>query len=108
MDQGQHHYVWGRPNQNNSLLRSDNKSHNTFLVKILAESAGSASVGFHLLSPLSRDLFTRAILQSASALNPWALVTKKEAKKRALRLASKFGCPVKENGLDATKDTLKV
>ena len=76
--------------------------------KFFSESAGSASVGFHLLSPLSRDLFTRAILQSASALNPWALVTKKEAKKRALRLASKFGCPVKENGLDATKDTLKV
>ncbi len=45
---------------------------------LCAESAGSASVGFHLVSPLSRDLFQRAILQSATALNPWALITKQE------------------------------
>ena len=75
---------------------------------IFAESAGSSSVGFHLLSPLSRDLFTRAILQSASALNPWALVTKKEAKWRALKLAAKLGCPVEKNGLEVARDTVKV
>jgi carboxylesterase type B len=50
---------------------------------LCAESAGSASVGFHLVSPLSRDLFQRAILQSATALNPWALITKQGGHRRA-------------------------
>jgi hypothetical protein len=40
-------------------------------------------VGFHLVSPLSRDLFQRAILQSATALNPWALITKQGGHRRA-------------------------
>jgi len=76
-------------------------------ITLFSESAGSASVGFHLLSPLSRDLFTRAILQSATALNPWALITKKEAKRRALKLASNLGCPLGLNGLEVARDTIK-
>ena len=73
-----------------------------------AESAGSTSAGFHLLSPSSRDLFTRLILQSASPLSPWGLITKKEAKRRSLLLASKLGCPVGPGALEVEKDTLKV
>ncbi|XP_044731316.1 juvenile hormone esterase-like [Chrysoperla carnea] len=42
-------------------------------VTIFGESAGSASVSYHLLSPLSKGLFHKAILQSGVALNPWAL-----------------------------------
>lgn len=42
-------------------------------VTIFGESAGSASVSFHLLSPLSKGLFHKAILQSGVAMNPWAL-----------------------------------
>ncbi len=57
------------------------------------ESAGSASVAFHLLSPGSRSYFSQAILQSAAATNPWAMVTKKEAKLRARRLAEVLDCP---------------
>ena len=98
----------GDPNRITLFSGQTTEAGAHFKFKFCSESAGSASVGFHLLSPLSRDLFTRAILQSASALNPWALVTKKEAKRRALKLASKLGCPVKEHGLDATRDTLKV
>lgn len=59
----------------------------------VSESAGSASVAFHLLSPGSRSYFSQAILQSAAATNPWAMVTKKEAKLRARRLAEVLDCP---------------
>ncbi|XP_076330567.1 acetylcholinesterase-1-like isoform X2 [Tachypleus tridentatus] len=39
-------------------------------ITIFGESAGAMSVSFHLLSPLSRGLFNRAILQSGSFYNP--------------------------------------
>ena len=45
------------------------------------------------LSPGSRHLFWQAILQSAAATNTWAMVTKKEAKLRAQRLAEVLKCP---------------
>ncbi|XP_058804192.1 juvenile hormone esterase-like [Phymastichus coffea] len=43
-------------------------------VTIFGESSGSASVQFHMMSPMSRGLFKRAIMQSGSALNPFALI----------------------------------
>lgn len=33
---------------------------------------GSVSVHYHILSDMSSGLFQRAILESGSALNPWA------------------------------------
>ncbi|KAJ8718216.1 hypothetical protein PYW07_006146 [Mythimna separata] len=42
-------------------------------ITIFGESAGSASVSYHLISPMSKGLFNRAILQSGSALGFWAL-----------------------------------
>ncbi|XP_069169364.1 carboxylic ester hydrolase-like isoform X1 [Procambarus clarkii] len=42
-------------------------------VTIFGESAGAAFVHFHILSPKSDGLFSRAILQSGSALCPWSL-----------------------------------
>ena len=39
-------------------------------VTIFGESAGGISVSYHLLSPLSRDLFARAIAHSGSSLIP--------------------------------------
>jgi hypothetical protein len=45
-------------------------------ITLMGESAGACSVGLHLLSPLSRSLFTQAIMQSASALIPWGCQTK--------------------------------
>ena len=74
---------------------------------MIPESAGSTSAGFHLLSPMSRNLFNRVILQSASPLSPWGLITPKEAKRRSVMLAKKLGCPV-QNGVELHRDTLKV
>ncbi|XP_029373546.1 cholinesterase-like [Echeneis naucrates] len=62
-------------------------------VTLFGESAGSASVGLHLLSPGSNDLFHRAVMQSGSPNALWATMKKAEAWDRALRLASLVGCP---------------
>lgn len=61
-------------------------------VTIFGESAGGASVGFHLLSPDSRPVFTRAILQSGVPNTPWATVSPAEARRRATQLAKLVGC----------------
>ncbi|XP_057711660.1 acetylcholinesterase isoform X1 [Corythoichthys intestinalis] len=61
-------------------------------VTIFGESAGGASVGFHLLSPDSRPVFTRAILQSGVPNTPWATVSPAEARRRAMQLAKLVGC----------------
>eukprot|EP00992_Anisonema_acinus_P009515 TRINITY_DN5735_c0_g1_i1.p1 TRINITY_DN5735_c0_g1~~TRINITY_DN5735_c0_g1_i1.p1 ORF type:complete len:523 (+),score=129.82 TRINITY_DN5735_c0_g1_i1:34-1569(+) len=40
-------------------------------VTIAGESAGSLSVGVHLISPLSRGRFDNAIMESGSCVGPW-------------------------------------
>lgn len=40
-------------------------------ITVFGESAGAASVHFHMLSDLSKGLFDKAIIQSGSALAPW-------------------------------------
>ncbi|NXP39551.1 CHLE Cholinesterase, partial [Leiothrix lutea] len=62
-------------------------------VTLFGESAGSASVTYHLLSPQSHPLFTRAILQSGSANAPWAAIPSSEARNRAVALAKHLQCP---------------
>ncbi|XP_072384446.1 juvenile hormone esterase-like isoform X1 [Diabrotica undecimpunctata] len=42
-------------------------------VTIFGSSAGGACVEYLLLSPSTKDLFHKAIIQSGSLLNPWAL-----------------------------------
>uniref|UniRef100_A0A7N8Y5B0 Carboxylic ester hydrolase n=1 Tax=Mastacembelus armatus TaxID=205130 RepID=A0A7N8Y5B0_9TELE len=61
-------------------------------VTIFGESAGGASVGFHLLSPESWPTFTRAILQSGVPNCPWASVSPTEARRRATLLGKLVGC----------------
>ncbi|CAF94847.1 unnamed protein product, partial [Tetraodon nigroviridis] len=63
-------------------------------VTIFGESAGAASVGFHLLSPGSRHTFTRAIFQSGVPNSPWASVTPAEARRRATTLGKLVGCNI--------------
>ncbi|KAJ0063495.1 hypothetical protein NL108_002784 [Boleophthalmus pectinirostris] len=65
-----------------------------FKVTIFGESAGSASVGYQLLSPGSKDLFQRAIMQSGSPTGPWAHVSLETAWKRSQSLVQLLGCPL--------------
>ncbi|CAH1728832.1 unnamed protein product [Chironomus riparius] len=74
---------------------------------IFGESAGAVSVSMHLLSPLSRDLFQRAILESGSPTVPWGIVTREEATLRALRLAEAVSCPHDRKKLSETVECLR-
>lgn len=47
----------------------------------------------HLLSPLSKNLFNRAIMQSSSAVVPWAYDSHDKAISKTLKLAKNVGCP---------------
>ena len=76
-------------------------------VTIFGESAGAASVGYHLLSPISRNLFSQAIMQSASALVPWGVVTQEESVIRGLRLAELMGCKHERHQIQEAVDCLK-
>ncbi|XP_076311232.1 acetylcholinesterase-like isoform X1 [Tachypleus tridentatus] len=76
-------------------------------ITLFGESAGAASVGLHLLSPLSRNLFNRGILQSGSATSPWAIIDHKESEKRGLRLAEAVKCPHDPRDLDAVVNCLR-
>lgn len=63
-------------------------------VTLFGESAGSFGVSLHLLSPLSRNKFHRAIMQSGTANMPWGTLSQEEARRRALELAIDYlGCP---------------
>ncbi|CAH0559102.1 unnamed protein product [Brassicogethes aeneus] len=42
-------------------------------ITIFGESAGAASVSYHILSPMSKGLFHKAILQSGTSLCQWTL-----------------------------------
>lgn len=76
-------------------------------ITIFGESAGGASVSLHLLSPLSRNLFNQAVMQSASALVPWGIITKEEAILRGLRLAEVLKCPHERKNIRATIECLR-
>jgi len=76
-------------------------------ITIFGESAGGASVSLHLLSPLSRNLFNQAVMQSASALVPWGIITKEESILRGLRLAEVLKCPHDRKNLRATIECLR-
>ncbi|XP_060615321.2 cholinesterase-like [Anolis sagrei] len=59
---------------------------------LLGHSAGAASVGFHLLSPASRPLFTHAVIQSGVPNAPWAWRHPNESMWAAMRLSEALNC----------------
>lgn len=76
-------------------------------ITLFGESAGASSVAFHLLSPLSKNLFKRAILESGAATCPWALSSQSESIDSVLILAERVNCPHDRTNLPATLDCLK-
>ena len=66
-------------------------------VTLFGESAGAASVSYHLLSPISQPLFNNAIMQSGSAFTSWGFHTQEKALKRSRDLASRLGCNTNSN-----------
>nr|WNK22293.1 carboxylesterase [Athetis lepigone]WNK22303.1 carboxylesterase 10 [Athetis lepigone] len=58
-------------------------------ITIFGESAGAASVSYHLISPMSKGLFNRAIPQSGAATCFWAQAF--EPREKALLLAKQLG-----------------
>nr|XP_060615313.1 cholinesterase-like isoform X2 [Anolis sagrei ordinatus] len=61
-------------------------------VTIFGQSAGGASVGFHLLSSKSEPLFAQAVLQSGTPNAIWAWVNPEKAKNKSLELSQLLGC----------------
>ncbi|XP_073999712.1 esterase FE4-like [Rhodnius prolixus] len=62
-------------------------------VTLIGESAGGASVHYHMYSPMSRGLFHRVIGQSGYALSPWASTAPGVARRRAIKVAQLLHCP---------------
>lgn len=58
-------------------------------ITIFGESAGAASVSYHLVSPMSKGLFKSAIAMSGCLTNTWAQSF--EAREKALKLAKQLG-----------------
>ncbi|XP_026749627.2 esterase FE4-like [Galleria mellonella] len=63
-------------------------------VSIFGESAGSAAVSHHLLSPMSKGLFNRAIEQSGTSIDDWGVGRDPVA--RAFRAAKVLGKDTKD------------
>ncbi|XP_050531739.1 juvenile hormone esterase-like isoform X2 [Daktulosphaira vitifoliae] len=61
-------------------------------VTIFGESAGGASVGYHMLSPMSKGLFHKAILQSGTSACRWATPFPGLSRHRTQAVAVIAGC----------------
>uniref|UniRef100_A0A3Q3WGI4 Carboxylesterase type B domain-containing protein n=1 Tax=Mola mola TaxID=94237 RepID=A0A3Q3WGI4_MOLML len=55
-------------------------------------SAGSACVGYHVISPGSNGLFQKAVMQNGVPTTPWASLSLEETWNRARKLGSLLGC----------------
>lgn len=65
-------------------------------VTIFGESAGAACVSLHVLSPLSKGLFKKAIMESGAALSAWAVerpTTLVKLATYAKEIGSRVDCP---------------
>nr|BAN20911.1 hypothetical protein [Riptortus pedestris] len=67
---------------------------NPNLVTIIGESAGGASVYNHIISPLSKGLFHRAISESGTSYSQWALAPPGYRRRITEKLMTLLNCPV--------------
>ncbi|CAG7723514.1 unnamed protein product [Allacma fusca] len=70
---------------------------------MFGESAGGGSVTFHLLSPISRHLITRGIIQSGTLNAPWSVMEAQEAEDMAKELFIFTGCNNTESDYESVK-----
>lgn len=61
-------------------------------ITIFGESAGAGSVHYHTLSEKSAGYFSSAIMQSGSAIAPWAYSTQEEANSTSRAFAKVMNC----------------
>uniref|UniRef100_A0A0L8G7V6 Carboxylic ester hydrolase n=1 Tax=Octopus bimaculoides TaxID=37653 RepID=A0A0L8G7V6_OCTBM len=66
---------------------------------LFGESAGSASVSLHVVSPLSRSLFRNAIMMSGASTAAWATVPVEDNIARAKEMADFLKCPTENTTL---------
>ncbi|XP_069696446.1 esterase E4-like [Periplaneta americana] len=62
-------------------------------VTIIGQSAGASCVHFHMISPMSKGLFHRAISMSGTALINWALGHPGVGRNNTHKLARQLNCP---------------
>ena len=74
-------------------------------VTIFGESAGALSVALHLTSPISKDLFQRAIMQSDTGVgSAWKPITSKHAVQYGELLSKALGCDHVDDVLKCMQD----
>lgn len=75
-------------------------------ITLVGQSAGSYSVGVHLVSPRSKGLFRRAIMQSGSPFTTTLENSKNQARHRARVLAEMLGCGSPRKDSRSVKSTV--
>ena len=76
---------------------------NPSMVTIFGQSAGGSSVGLHLLSPLSRDLFHQAIAESGVDLSSFAIQPKSYGLRFTRELSKRLNCGMSNHHAMARK-----
>lgn len=81
---------------------------NPMSVTIFGESAGGASVTYHMQSELSEGLFHRGISQSGTNLAPWGAVAHTDvARSRAIKLGEMMSCPIEGSNYQTMIECLR-
>jgi len=75
-------------------------------ITLFGESAGAASVSYHLLAHRSRNLFKRAVLISGVALGPWAYNFPEQMLETSKSVARKAGCGCQNNNVTSVSTNL--
>nr|AHW29554.1 acetylcholinesterase 2 [Cyrtorhinus lividipennis] len=66
------------------------------LITLFGESAGGGSVSLHLISPVTRGLVRRGIMQSGTINAPWSYMTAERALEVGKQLVGDCGCNVSQ------------
>ncbi|EDO46238.1 predicted protein, partial [Nematostella vectensis] len=66
-------------------------------ITLVGNSAGASSVGLHLLSPLTKGLFQKAIMESGTELSPFAVNPLKTAIAKSKNVAKNLLCDTEDH-----------